>query len=371
MNLAAPEEIPVRSWTEISCSALLANARVVKKYCPNAEIIAVVKADGYGHGAVRVAKALESQVSHFAVANVTEAIELRQGGLRHPILVLGPVLPGERAAVVAAEFIPTVSNLEEIENFAELATERRFAINLKIDTGMGRAGILLESANELLNAARSYSNLEIQQISTHLPAPDSDEIFTRNQLEKFTAFTREQQKRFPETRVHSLNSGGILRFNSYAADLVRPGLMLYGASPIPEFQSELTPVCTWKAPLCLIRDLPANHGVSYGRRFITAKPMRTALLPLGYADGYPRSLSERGAEVLIHGQRCPILGIITMDLIVVDVSRVPDAKIGDEAVLLGRQGEETITAQNLADKAGTIPWEILTGIQNRVKRVTV
>lgn len=371
MNPAAPEEIPFRTWTEISSSALQANAEVVKRYCPNAEIIAVVKADGYGHGAVRVAQALESQVSHFAVANVTEATELRRGGIRHPILVLGPVLPGERAAMVAAKFIPTISTLEEIQSFAQLAADRRFALNLKIDTGMGRAGILLESANELLAVARSYPNVEIQQISTHLTSPDSDETFTRIQLEKFSAFAREQQQRFPETRFHSLNSGGILRFSSYEADLVRPGLMLYGASPIPEFQYELTPVCTWKAPICLIRELPADHGVSYGRRFITTKPMRTALLPVGYADGYPRSLSERGAEVLIHGHRCPVLGIITMDLIVVDVSRVPAAKIGDEAVLLGRQGEETISVQNLADKAGTIPWEILTGIQSRVKRVTV
>ena len=360
-----------RSWAEISVSAIRSNVRVVKKYCPESRLIAVLKADAYGHGARLVARTLSAEADQIAVANVTEARELRQEGILQPILILSPSLPSERAEIVQAGWLPTVSSLEEFRSYASFAGSKPVAINLKLDTGMGRAGLLQDSAAELLQLAQSTSQVRIVQISTHLPSADCDAEFTRGQLEKFSAAAQELRLQFPQVTFHALNSAGILRFGSHAHDWVRPGLMLYGLSPLPEFQPELLPACTWKTRICLVRDLPRDQGVSYGRRFVTQKPTRTGLLAVGYADGYPRNLSGQGAEVLIQGRRCPVLGIITMDLIVVDLSAVPTAQVGEEVVLIGCQGEETILATELAEKAGTIPWEILTGIQNRVKRVEV
>lgn len=361
----------LRTWAEISPSAIRANAGVVRKYCPQSGIIAVLKADAYGHGANAAAAALADIVDFYAVANLTEARALRQMGLRKPTLILSPALPGERTAIAAEGFIPSVSSEEELAAFSDIAEPGSIEINLKIDTGMGRSGILLSKAAELLEAVRSRRGVTLRHISTHLPSADVDEAFTETQLRQFAEFVADQRARFPQTHFHALNSAGILRFGHLAQDLVRPGLMLYGVSPVPELAAELQPACTWKTRICLLRELPANHGISYGRHFITNRATRTALLPVGYADGYPRTLSERGAEVLIRGQRCPVLGIITMDLVIVDVSQLPHVAVGDEVVLLGSQGSETIPATELADKAGTIPWEILTGIQNRVRRVVL
>ena len=360
-----------RTWAEISASAIRANAEVVKKYCPDSQLIAVLKADGYGHGARLAARALGDAAAQIAVANVTEARELCEGGITRPILILSPALPMERREIIESGWIPTVSSLDEFQSYAAGAEGRRVAINLKVDTGMGRAGLLHDSAEALLQLAQSTSSIQIAQISTHLASSDCDEAYTRQQLTHFAARVKEWRHRCPGTTFHALNSAGILRFGDAAFDSVRPGLMLYGVSPLPEFQSELTPACTWKTRICLVRDLPPNHGVSYGRRYITAKPTRTGLLAAGYADGYPRTLSGQSAEVLIQGQRCPVLGIITMDLLIVDLSHVPTAQVGDEVILMGRQGNESIGAAELAQKAGTIPWEILTGIQNRVRRVEV
>jgi len=363
----ANDSLPPRTWAEISPAALRANARAVRRRCPEAGIIAVIKADAYGHGAALVAEALENDVAAFAVANLAEALTLPATPAR-PVLILSPALPEERAPLAAAGFIPTISSAAELAAFAGLARTRPLPVSLKIDTGMGRAGAFSSEAAALLEAARTLAGIEVRHIASHLPSADTDAAYTEHQLETFAAFAREQRPHFPGTTFHILNSAGILGFGRWAQDLVRPGLMLYGVSPLPEFQSELQPACTWKTRVCLVRELPAGHGVSYGRRFVTRRPTRTALLAAGYADGYPRILSGRGAEVLIRGKRCPVLGTITMDLTIVDVTGLPEAAAGDEAVLLGAQGGECIHARELADKAETIPWEILTGIQNRVQR---
>jgi len=215
-------------------------------------------------------------------------------------------------------------------------------------------------------------NVRIHSISTHMPVSNEDENFTRDQLARFRKVVEKFRAEVPgDYKAHVLQSAGTLAFNETPYEIVRAGIMLYGISPLPEFQRLLKPVMTWKTRIALIRDVPAGHGISYGRTFITPRPMRVATLSAGYADGYPRHLSNRDTSTLVRGKRCPLLGRVTMDLMVIDVSELPEATVGDEVVLMGRQGEEEIPASELADRAGTIHWEIITRIGSRVRRVYV
>jgi alanine racemase len=243
-------------------------------------------------------------------------------------------------------------------------------VHLAIDTGMGRMGIAEGDALEVIREIVRMPGLVIAGLATHLPVADEDEGFTCDQLKRFEALLAEiRQLGVDAPCIHSLNSAGIFRFPGHANAMVRAGLMLYGASPLPEYQAELRPVLTLKTRITLIRELPASHGVSYGRTFITQTPTRVATLAIGYADGFHRLLSGRGADVLIHGRRCPLLGRVTMDQIMVDVSAIAEAAIADEAILIGAAGDEQIPAAELAAKAGTIPWEIFTSIGTRVERL--
>jgi alanine racemase len=229
--------------------------------------------------------------------------------------------------------------------------------------------------NESLEAFKKISglrNVRVHSISTHMPVSNEDENFTRDQLVRFRKIVEQFRAEVPgDYKAHVLQSAGTLAFNDAPHEIVRAGVMLYGISPLPEFQKLLKPAMTWKTRIALIRDMPAGHGISYGRTFITPRPMRVATLSAGYADGYPRHLSDRDAAMLVRGKRCPLLGRVTMDLMVIDVSHVPDAIVGDEVVLMGRQGGEEISATELAERAGTINWEIVTRIGSRVKRVFV
>jgi alanine racemase len=212
----------------------------------------------------------------------------------------------------------------------------------------------------------------VHSVSTHLPASDEDRDFTRGELAAFTQLIGQMRASTPGNyRVHVLPSAGVLAFADHGFDLVRTGLMLYGISPLPGFQESLRPVMTWKTRIALVREMPAGSSISYGRTFITPHRMRVATLSAGYADGYPRHLSNRGAAVLVRGRRCPLLGRVTMDLMMIDVSQVSEATAGEEVVLLGRQGSEEISAKELAERAGTITWEITTRVGSRVRRVHV
>jgi alanine racemase len=210
----------------------------------------------------------------------------------------------------------------------------------------------------------------IAGIGTHLPVADEDEGYTRGQLGRFEAVLQGIRELGVDAPfIHKLNSAGLFRFPQRAGTLVRAGLMLYGSSPLPEHQMELRPALALKTRITMIRELPAGHGVSYGRTFITPREMPVATLAIGYADGCNRHLSNQGADVLIRGRRCPLLGRVTMDQIMVDVSGVGDAAIGDEAILIGASGDEEILAAEVAAKAGTIAWDIFTSIGPRVDRV--
>lgn len=367
---------PHRCWAEIDLDAIRHNVQVAAAVS-RCGVIAVIKANAYGLGAVPVARALDDQVAMFGVAAVSEALELRAAGINSPILILGARVPEEREIVIKQGFCPCISSVREANAWDDLAAKLRrktFAVHVAIDTGMGRIGFAEEewSARTIRQLA-ALKHLRIEGIASHFPSADEDPRFTRKQIQRFGELQMlAVEHGLSPPLSHIGNSAGVLGYPElqYVSNLVRPGLMLFGVSPLESEQSLLKPVLTWKARVTLIRDLAKGSSVSYGRTFVTKKPTRVATLSAGYADGYPRSLSGAGAEVLIRGRRCPLLGRVTMDQIMVDVTTVP-AQIGDEAVLIGHQGKESITPVELAKKAGTIPWEVLTRLSPRVERVYV
>ncbi len=368
-----PSEHRSRCWAEIDLSALRHNARVAHESAgPGASLLAVVKADGYGHGMGPVARALYGGglVRDFAVANVTEAIRLREYLPDVPITILSPALPDERPEIVRHGFLPWVSSVAEAEDYARLALALRgghtFDLVISVDTGMGREGVLPAGLDALRRAVACSPGIRVAGVVTHLPSSDEDAAFTVAQLAGFERLLEDMP---PGAGRHAHNSAGLLGYPLGArCNVVRPGLMLYGSSPLPEHQARLRPALTLKTRVSLVRGLPAGHGVSYGRTFVTPRPMRVGTLAMGYADGYQRHLSNVGADVLVRGRRCPVLGRVTMDQTMIDLGALPTVEAGEEAVLIGRQDTEEILAAELAAKAGTIAWEIFTGLTTRVGR---
>jgi len=380
-----------RCWAEIDRAALRHNAKVVRDRIGSAEMLAVVKANAYGHGLVGVAEALADDAQLFGVANLQEALTLRET-LPHPIVILGPATPEERPIIAEHGFIPTLSSLEEAAEFSRVTGNphlnplhgqgeadapapgegRHLPINFKIDTGMGRMGVVQNEAREVFQRVAALANVEIHSISTHMPVSNEDADYTRDQLVRFQRIVDQIRAEVPGNyKAHVLQSAGTLAFNQPTFEIVRAGIMLYGISPLPEFRELLKPVMTWKTRICLVRDVPKGSSISYGRTFIAPRNMRVATLSAGYADGYPWHLSNRGAGVLVRGKRCPLLGRVTMDLMVIDVSGLDDVEVGDDVVLMGRDGSEEIPCSELGEKAGTITWEIITRIGARVRRVYV
>lgn len=360
-----------RCWAEVDHAALRHNAAAVRKSIGGeAGIIAVVKADGYGHGAPEVARTLAPFAARFAVATLNEARAVRAAVSDKDILLLSPCLPSERATAIAENFIPVVSSTAEAKAYTHFATDKPVLIHLCLDTGMGRIGVWQDDAMAVAHEIAVLTQIEVDSISTHLPVADSDADFTTRELETWNSLAARLHPVFPRAKFHVLNSAASLERPQYAADLVRPGLALYGISPLPAFQALLRPAMTLKTRITLMRDVGAGRGISYGRDFITSGPVRIATLAMGYADGYPRQTSNRGAQVLVRGQRCPILGRITMDQFMVDASALPrDVAPGEEVVLFGRQGDGEIPVGEVAGWAGTIPWDILTRLGRRVELV--
>ena len=380
-----------RCWAEIDRDALRRNAKVVRQRIGSAEMLAVVKANAYGHGLLGVAQTIANDAQLFGVANLEEALAVRES-LPHPIVILGPATPEERSIIAQCGFIPTISSVEEAQAFSRLASNphlnplpgqgeadatapgegRRVSINFKIDTGMGRMGVVENEARGAFKRVAALPNINIHSLSTHMPVSNEDAKFTRGQLVRFRRIIEQIRAEVPGSyKAHVLQSAGTLAFNPPTFEIVRAGIILYGISPLPEFQKLLKPVMTWKTRIVLIRDMPKGSSISYGRTFITPRKMRIATLSAGYADGYPWHLSNRGAAVLVRGQRCPLIGRVTMDLMMIDMSNIDNVQVGDEVVLMGRDGSEEISCGELAEKAGTITWEIITRIGARVRRVFV
>ena len=359
------------SWrirAEIDHDALRHNAAAIRAAVGDQPgIIAVVKADGYGHGGPEVARTLAPYAEQFGVATLGEARAVRTTVAEKDILLLSPCLPGEREAVVKEGFIPVVSSTAEAKAYAHFSQGKPVRVHLCIDTGMGRIGVWQEEAVATAKDITAIEGIEVESVSTHLPVADSDPDFTAEELNGWDRLVAQLRPILPKAKFHALNSAASLERPQHAADRVRPGLALYGISPLPAFQKLLKPVMTLKTHITLVRDVGPGRGISYGRDFITPKAMRIATLAMGYADGYPRQTSNQGAQVLIRGKRCPILGRITMDQLMVDVTDLPrDVAPGEEVVLFGKQGEEEITVGEVAAWAGTITWDVLTRLGKRV-----
>ena len=372
-----------RCWAEIDLDALRHNLDVLRRRIGDSvRVLAVVKADAYGHGISEIVHGLSGRVEMFGVADLNEAMTLRRWVPAGRVLLLSPALPSERAEIVRRGFVPTVSSLEEARAFGQLweketklssdavTAREAFSVHVDIDTGMGRIGIPERTAVSVVKKIAALPGIMVSGISTHLPSADEDEVFTRAQLQAFAS--RLQKIRDSGLHVpvaHALHSAGAIGYSSEAHGMVRAGLMLYGCSPFPEFQPQLQPVMAFKTRVTLVRSVGPERGISYGRTFVTDRAMKIATLAVGYGDGYVRHLSGSGAAVLIRGKRCPLLGRVTMDQIMVDVSRIREVAPGEEVVLFGHQMGNEILVSEIAERAGTIPWEIFTGISPRVRRV--
>jgi alanine racemase len=357
---------PPRAWAEIDLGALGRNLAVAREAFGGG-VMVVVKAGAYGHGLEEIAKALAGEdIAFFGVANVGEARRIRNAGVQTRVYLLGATWAEEREEIVAREWTPCVSSIAEAEHFNRIAARhgKRLKVHLAVDTGMGRGGFVAEDLPEKLGELERMAHLEIEGIGSHLPSADEDEEFTLRQFERFHAIIRELGGAERFKWRHLSNSAGLLGFDQGGCNLSRPGLMLYGVSPLPGFQEKLATVMTLKSRVTLVRNLPAGHGVSYGRQFVTTRPTRVATVGIGYGDGYPRQVSGNGADVWIRGRRLPILGRVTMDQLMVDVTAAGDVMEGDEVEIFGAN----IPVAEIAVKAGTITWEVFTGITPRVLR---
>ncbi|MFC4994489.1 alanine racemase [Rubritalea tangerina] len=352
---------PPRAWAEINLSALLKNLAFIKQHS-NQAVMAVLKAGAYGHGIEAIASALDNQnLAYFGVASVIEARKLTQAQINTPIYLLGPTFPEERPEIVHNRWTPCISSIDEAEHFNQLNSGNTpIVVHITVDTGMGRGGFLPMALPGAISRIQQLPNIQIEGIGSHLPSADEDRDFTLKQFASFEAAVRSNKAKY----IHLSNSAGLLDYSNTATNLVRPGLMLYGISPIPKYQHHLSPVMTLKSRVSLVRTLPAGHGISYGRDTILDQDTRVATIGIGYGDGYPRAVSNTNAKVRIRGTLCPLLGRVTMDQIMVDVSKLPDCTPGDEVELFG----PNILVSDIAKAANTIPWEVLTGITPRVTR---
>ena len=345
---------------------------------PDVKIMTVVKADAYGHGLKQIAGLLmQSGTDVFGVANLSEAQAIRAVGRGWPVLMLGACLPDEVERAVRDDVMPTISTFAEAKMFSAAAArlKRVVSVHIKVDTGMGRLGVAAAQACELIEAVGRLSGLRLVGLYTHFAAVEDDAAFSREQRLRFNRLLRPLLKAGHAFEyLHANSSGALLLEKATIFNTVRPGLAVYGVVPsakrriVSVLKRHLCPALAWKCRVSFVKEVPAGTSLSYGRTFVAPQSMRVATLTAGYGDGYLRAASGR-AQVLIGGKICPVVGRITMDQMLVDVSTVKRVRAGDEVVLVGRQGRRGISATQVAEWSGTIPWEVLTAITYRVPRV--
>lgn len=376
MNTAS--RMPLRCWAEIDLAALERNLTAIKNALPSGiSYIAVVKADAYGHGIQQtVARLMHAGIDMFAVANVAEAATIREIGSGWPILILSPTLDEEEDYLIEYDLIATVSSMEEIDRLESKARDagKRLKIHLKIDTGMGRVGVWHETGPELLLAAQQADSLDLHGVYTHFAAAEADLAFTDLQRQRFTTAIESLPTSIAnDLLIHADNSAGLNSFASAGVyNAVRVGLMQFGSAPYPDSLLGRLPVESifgFKAKIGLVKELPSGVDISYGRTCTLSRDSKVAIICAGYGDGVPRTLSNRG-HALISGTPCPILGKVTMDQTIVDVTDLAQTPhSGDEACFIGTQGDSAITLEQFSEWAETIPWEILCSITKRVPRL--
>ncbi len=360
---------PPRAWVDVDLEAIAHNLDIARQALPGTELMPVIKAGAYGHGLEPVARRLDNDgIVFFGVANAGEARRLVQASIRTRPFILGPTFPEERGEIVANDWGCTISTLEEAGHFESLASlcGKTFSVHLALDTGMGREGFLPEELGSIIEPLQQMRHLQIEGVMSHLPSADEDVSFTQDEIERFSDCVHELGRHFNLRYRHIAASAGELGYEVPSANLARPGLLLYGVAPMASiYDGVLRPTLRLSSRVSLVRELPAGHGVSYGRTHITQAPTRVATIGIGYADGWNRHLSGKGARVFINGHSCPMLGRVTMDQIMADVTHVPHVAPGDEVELIGPH----IPVQEVAERAGTIVWEIFTGLGPRLPRL--
>ncbi|UCE19300.1 MAG: alanine racemase [Gemmatimonadota bacterium] len=363
------------AWVEVDLHAIAQNLTALRQKVGPRKIMGTVKANAYGHGLVEVAKFLENEkIDMLGVSILDEAEDLRRAGITTPILIMGTILPEEADRALELDVTPTLNSFNVAKSLAGAARERgrRVRAHVKIDTGMGRFGELPPAAIDYVSRLQAHEYLEIEGIYTHFPGADvQNDPFTRRQIETFKRIIDQLTERgFYIPIQHAANSSAILNYPESYFTMVRPGDTLYGLYPSERVEKNLLlrPALSWKSKILTLKRVPQGWSISYGRTYITPTEKKIAIIPVGYADGYNRHLSNKG-QVLIHGRRAPIIGLVCMDQFMVDVTDIPDVTAGDEVVLIGKQAGEKITVDDLARQLGTINYEIICGISHRVPRM--
>ncbi|MDR3256777.1 MAG: alanine racemase [Endomicrobium sp.] len=367
-----------QNWVEIDKSDFRFNFKKIKEYiAKDTKIMPVIKANAYGHGGVEIAKeAQKIGVSQMAVSSLEEGIQLRQAGIKSSILILNNIFPSENFQVALVHSLtPTVCSMSQLLALECLARRLNKKINfhLQIDTGMGRIGTTPEAAYSILQKVSQTSEISMIGMYTHFAVADVDPIFTQLQLDIFTKIIKFARVNLGLKFIaHAANSSALFRNTRTHLDMVRLGITLYGLMPFKHSERflKLKPVLSWKTRITFLKRVPSGFCVSYGRTFVTNKASIIATIPVGYADGYNRLLSNK-ADVLVRGKRCPIAGRITMDMTMIDVTDVKGVALGDEVVLIGSQGKEQIKADELAKVQDTINYEVTSAISTHIPRVVV
>ncbi len=366
-----------RIQAEINLDAICSNIEEIKRVIrPEAAVMAVIKADGYGHGAIPIAYAVQEQVAGFGVAAIQEALNLRKAGIKKLVLVLGYTPPEYYRELVEADISQTVFQYEMARRLNEEAERqgKRAKVHIKIDTGMGRIGLAdcPESLEEIRRIA-ALPAIELEGIFTHFARADElDKTSAKEQLERFERFCRQLLAEGIEIPLrHAANSAAIIDLPEADYDMVRAGIAIYGMYPSDEVNKRaiaLRPALSLRSHVVYVKEVKAGQGISYGSTYITTRPTLVATIPVGYADGYPRSLSSRG-HVLIHGKKAPIIGRICMDQMMVDVTEIPETKTGDNVTLIGTDGAACITVEEAAALAGSFHYEFVCNLSKRVPRI--
>lgn len=365
-----------RSWAEIHLKTFAQNLNAIRaKLKPGVELLQVVKADAYGHGAAEIAKvAIQNGASLLGIANVDEALHLYRHGIRVPLLLMGPAAEPEIPLIVEYGFIASVSDVDFAGKLNDAAKQagKRCPIHIEVDTGMGRSGVMFTEARQAIQQMSTYRHLIFDGIFTHFPTSEiPDDPFCYHQIDRFSQLLDQlRQDNIHFSRIHMANSGGIVFYPSAHFNLVRSGLLSYGHYPGEALKSAISvePVMTFKTQIVQIKTIPAGETISYSRTYTVKKATPIAVLPVGYGDGYPIQLSNRG-EVLVRGQRAPIVGRVTMDMMLVDISHIPQVQVGDEVVLIGQQGNQNIPVEELANATHSINYEVLCAVGRRAPRV--
>jgi alanine racemase len=363
------------TWAEVDLGAVKRNLGRIRTRVPrDVSVMGVVKANAYGHGLCPVSSALVDEgVDYLGVATVDEALTLRNRGFTVPVLVLGSVLAPEAEAAVKNDITLTLCSEKLLDGLVRAArtTGKRPRVHIKVDTGMGRIGIWHEKAVDFVRRASRCGEIDLEGIYTHFSSAARDKMFTRMQILDFNRVLEQLDREGIDLRYrHAANSIAIMDWEASHLNLVRPGILLYGVYPKRSFSREiqLDPAMELKTRIVYLKDTPPGRSISYGRTYITQKSTRIATIPIGYADGYGRILSNK-ARALVSGRPVRIVGMVTMDQTLLDVGHIDDPSVGDEVVLIGRQGDDEIRIEKVAKLAGTIPYEILAAITDRVPRI--